>query len=92
MSNYSHTIFAAGLPQLPVEQRSRIIGVRMDITRGMIGSLNQSAPANRSALIEELVRVPLSYLKAKLAGVAQPLRPAARRGSAALWLTNFGGI
>jgi hypothetical protein len=34
----------------------------------------------------------LSYLKAKLAGVAQPPRSGARRGSAALWLTNFGGI
>jgi AcrR family transcriptional regulator len=65
-----NVIFAAGMPQLPSEQRTRIIDVWMDITGGMIGSMNQSAPANRSARIEELQLVLLSYLKAKLANVA----------------------
>jgi AcrR family transcriptional regulator len=67
-----NVIFAAGLPQLPGRERSRVVDVWMDITRGMIGSLDRSAPANRSTLIEELQLVLLSYLKAKLASAVVP--------------------
>lgn len=67
-----NVIFAVGMPQLSGQERNRVIDVWMDITRGMIGSLDQSAPANRSTLIEELQLVLLSYLKAKLASAVVP--------------------
>jgi AcrR family transcriptional regulator len=61
-------IFAVALPQLDPAERARIIDVWIDVTRGMIGSLDRTVTDSRSDLIEELQIVLLSYLKAKIAG------------------------
>ncbi|MFZ5735105.1 MAG: TetR family transcriptional regulator [Pseudomonadota bacterium] len=59
-------VFAEALPQLPQDERGRIINVWIDITRGMIGSLDAS-PESRVTLAAELPVVLHAYLQAKLA-------------------------
>lgn len=59
-------VFAEALPQLPQGERSRIINVWLDITRGMIGSLD-ATPESRGTLAVELPVVLYAYLQAKLA-------------------------
>lgn len=58
-------VFAEALPHLPPAERGRIINVWIDITRGMIGSLDAN-PASRDALFAELPVVLHAYLRAKL--------------------------
>jgi AcrR family transcriptional regulator len=65
-------IFAAALPELAAPERRRILDVWLDITRGMISSLDKSSPSNRAALIGELQIVLLSYLRTKLNRTASP--------------------
>jgi AcrR family transcriptional regulator len=62
--------FAAAFPQLPREDRSRLLAAWSDITGAMIASLDRSKPGERGKLLEELKTILGAHLDARLAAVA----------------------
>jgi len=62
--------FASAFPQLPRDDRSRMLAAWSDITGAMIGSLDRTKPGERGKLLEELNIVLGAYLDARLASVA----------------------
>jgi AcrR family transcriptional regulator len=62
--------FAAAFPQLPREDRSRMLAAWSDITGAMIASLDRSKPGERGKLLEELKTILGAHLDARLAAVA----------------------
>ena len=62
--------FASAFPQLPRDDRSRMLAAWSDITGAMIGSLDRTKPGERGKLLEELKIVLGAYLDARLAAVA----------------------
>lgn len=67
-------VFTEALPQLPQDERGLIIKIWIDITRGMIGSLDAN-PESRVTLAAELPVVMYAYLQAKLAAHGQDSPP-----------------
>jgi len=62
--------FASAFPQLPRDDRSRMLAAWSDITGAMIGSLDRTKPGEREKLLDELKMVLGAYLDARLASVA----------------------
>src|SRR5216683_2191631 len=56
--------FASAFPQLPRDDRSRMLAAWSDITGAMIGSLDRTKPGERGKLLEELKIVLGAYLDA----------------------------
>jgi AcrR family transcriptional regulator len=59
--------FASAFPQLPQDDRSRMLAAWSDITGAMIASLDRTKPGERGKLLEELKIVLGAYLDARLA-------------------------
>jgi AcrR family transcriptional regulator len=62
--------FAAAFPQLPRDDRSRMLAAWSDITGAMIASLDRTKPGERGKLLEELKIVLGAYTETKLARVS----------------------
>jgi AcrR family transcriptional regulator len=68
LSRHLDRVFAEAFPQLPKDDRGRILAAWSDITGAMISNLDRSKPGERGKLLEELKIVLGAYLDAKLAG------------------------
>jgi AcrR family transcriptional regulator len=67
LTRHLDRIFAEAFPQLPRDDRGRMLAAWSDITGAMISSLDRSKPGERGKLLEELKTVLGAYLDAKLA-------------------------